>query len=170
MNPLFINVTEYSKKKFNELLEFHKNKFGIKIIITTLIMTVFGLYIIIQNIIYKNWKILIYITILIIVFYIAKMIFNLRIKKNNNNRTKSRTNYEYTFYNLFFKIKLGKKRETCFYFKIYKVFEREDDFYLYLDKEHSLIISKEGFTLGTSEEFSKFIRRKCILKYKNETK
>lgn len=169
MNPLFINVTEYSKKKFNELLEFHKNKFGIKIIITTLIMMIFWLYIIIQNIIYKNWKILIYITILIIVFYIAKMIFNLRIKKNNN-RTKSRTNYEYTFYNLFFRIKLGKKRETCFYFKIYKVFETEDEFYLYLDKEHSLIISKDGFTLGTSEEFSKFIRRKCILKYKNETK
>ena len=54
------------------------------------------------------------------------------------------------------------------YFKLYKIFETTDFFYLYIDKEHAFLIDKNGFTFGSAEEFSKFIHKKCLFKYKNE--
>lgn len=171
MKVLFKNITYYNKEKYNELLEFHKDKFGIKIIATTLAMIVFAIYIIIENIIHKNWKIFVLIIVLGVIAYLIEKIFhNSKNKRNNNKKSENEKKYIYTFYKYFFKVKAGKKREIFFYFRLYKIFETEDEFYLYLDEDHSLIVSKTGFKMGNSKEFSKFIKRKCILKYKNETK
>ena len=55
------------------------------------------------------------------------------------------------------------------YFRLYKVYETPKYFYLYLTKQYSFIIDKEGFTQGDAKEFSKFIKNKLLwFKYKNE--
>ena len=56
------------------------------------------------------------------------------------------------------------------YLQIHKVFETEKYFFLYLDEKSSLILNKEGFDIGTAEEFSKFIKGKALLKYRKESK
>ena len=61
-----------------------------------------------------------------------------------------------------------RKFERIRYFELYKIFETKEYFFLYVDETHSLIVSKEGFEIGTAREFSDFIRKKCLLKYNRE--
>ena len=69
-------------------------------------------------------------------------------------------------------IKLQEKNLLPFLFIInilkdlYKIFETNEFFYLYLDSRHSLILDKSGFTKGTPTEFKDFIKKKCPLKYR----
>ena len=56
------------------------------------------------------------------------------------------------------------------YFQIKKIFETEENFFLYTDDKHSLILDKDGFEIGSAKEFSKFIKKKCPFKYNNENK
>ena len=46
--------------------------------------------------------------------------------------------------------------------RLFKVFETKDYFYLYIDDENAVLVSKNGFKLGTAEEFSEFIKKKCL--------
>ena len=55
-----------------------------------------------------------------------------------------------------------------YYFKLYKVFETQDYFYLYLDEDTAFLVSKSGFKIGTPKDFSEFIKKKCIFKYSKE--
>lgn len=172
MKPLFKNITKYNRENYHHLLEFHQNKFGTKIIVSTFIMLIFYLYIFIQNIIYKNWKMLCMILIATIAVILTKEMIK-RIKKEdktNKKRLNRNQDYIYNFYPYYFKVRIGRKGQTIFYFKLYKVYETKEEFYLYTDKDHSLIVNKNGFTIGNSRSFSNFIKKKCMLKYKNETK
>ena len=55
---------------------------------------------------------------------------------------------------------------TVKYLNLRKVFETKDFFYLYLDKTHAFIINKKNFSIGTSLDFSRFIKKKCFLRFK----
>ena len=50
------------------------------------------------------------------------------------------------------------------YYKLYKVFETEHYFYLYINKNYSFVLSKDGFNIGSSKDFYKFIKRKIWYK------
>ena len=89
-----------------------------------------------------------------------------RVHKRRIQRNK---NYVYDFYRYYMKVRIGREGQTIYYFKLHKVYETKDYFYLYLNKDYSLIVSKDGFTIGNSRKFSKFIKKKCIFKYKDET-
>lgn len=167
---IFKNVTESSKQSYNKLLEFHKNKFGIKTVLSTAILAICILYMIISNIVYNNWKIIIIILFsIILVLMLKKYIFNNEKEiKENNKRIKRHAEYVYTFYKHYFNIKVGKESQSILYFRLFKVYETDEDFYLYTDKDHSLILSKKGFVIGKQENFSEFIKKKCFLKFKKE--
>ena len=51
---------------------------------------------------------------------------------------------------------------------IKKIFETDENFFLYTDEKHSLILDKDGFEIGNSKDFAEFIKRKCPFKYRNE--
>ena len=59
-------------------------------------------------------------------------------------------------------------KTRVYYFKLHKVFETKDYFYLYLDEDTAFLVSKSGFKLGTPKDFSEFIKKKCIFKYSKE--
>ena len=49
---------------------------------------------------------------------------------------------------------------------LHKIYETPDFFYLYITRENAFLVSKDSFSLGTKEDFSKFLKNKCRLKYK----
>ena len=166
MKILSKNTTKYTKENCNNFTEFHSNKFGKKELFKIITGTILFIYLLISNIIYKNWIFLLLVIILGIIAYFLK---NKEIDKIRKNKKKQK-DYTFYFYEKYIKIKCKRSFERLAYFKIYKIFETNEYFFLYLDEKSSLILSKKGFEVGTPKEFSKFIKRKCPFKYKDEGK
>jgi hypothetical protein len=166
MKILFKNTTKYTKENCNNFLEFHTNKYGTREFIKMIIVVIGVMYILVFNIIYKNW-----LSILggIIIFGILYLIEKNNFKNEEKNRNKVKE-FTFYFYEKHIKIKCKKQFERLKYFQLHKIFETEEYFFLYLDEKKSLILSKEGFEIGTAKAFSKFIKNKCPFKYKNENK
>ena len=164
MKILFKNSTKYTRERYDAFNEFHKNKYGKKIIFKSIMLLICAIYILIFNIIIKNWLFLLTIAIiLIILFYISN-----RKENDRKKRINKLNKFTFYFYPRHIKIKCGRKFDRIKYFQLYKVFETKDYFFLYTDEKHSLIISKEGFEIGTARGFSTFIKKKCLLKYRKE--
>ena len=168
MKILFKNTTKYTKENYNAFIEFHQNKYGVKTLIKIGLIFLCLIYIVLFNIIKGNWKLI----LILIAFGGLIYIFNnLRIQKQTNNNKKmikKQREFTFFFYEKYIKIKCGRKFDRLQYFELHKIFETKEYFFLYTDEEHSLIISKDGFQIGTSKQFADFIKRKCPLRYKRE--
>lgn len=162
MKVLFKNTTRYTKENCNNFIKFHTNKYGKKELIRMLLATLMILYILIFNIVYKNWLLVLG---LIALGGIVYLITNYRNEKKAKKKSKVKE-FSFYFYEKYIKIKYRKEFERLTYFNLHKIFETEQYFYLYVDEKSSLILNKDGFEIGTPEEFSKFIKGKCPLKYK----
>ena len=92
----------------------------------------------------------------------------LPMKRYQKTQKKYSKNKEASFTFSFYKFHFSVEKKTFSYLKLYKVFETKDYFYLYLDEENAILVSKKGFKLGTSKEFSEFIKKKCLFKYSKE--
>ena len=168
MKILFKNNTKYTKDNYNAFIKFHRDKYGKKTIFKCILIAICIIYIIILNIIHFNWKTILLILVIGIITYILN---NARNNKQTNNSRKlinKQRDFLFYFYKDCVKIKCGRKFDRLRYFEIYRAFETKDYFFLYTDEKHSLIISKEGFTIGTAKGFSEFIKKKCLLKYRKE--
>lgn len=166
MKVLFRNTTKYNKENCKEFINFHNNKYGKKELTKLIFITLIILYMIIFNIIYKNWILFLVVIAVGGVIYLVKK-YQTKRKAKKKNKVKVFTFY---FYEKYFKIKYKRKFERLLYFQIHKVFETEKYFFLYLNEKSSLILNKDGFDIGTAEEFSKFIKSKVLFKYSNEIK
>ena len=164
MKILFKNTTKYTKENCNEFIEFHNRKYGKREILKLGLIAIAILYIFISNLIYKNWKLILGIILFGIVLYFIQNNMNIK-KEKKRNKVKE---YSFYFYEKYIKVKCRKEFERLFYFKLHKIFETDEYFYLYLDEKSSFILRKDGFEIGTPEEFSKFIKEKCPLKYSKE--
>ena len=76
--------------------------------------------------------------------------------------------FNFIFYEDKIKIRDNQNYNVISYYKLYKIFETENFFYLYIDKTHSFVLNKHGFLIGNSNDFSTFIKKKCKLKYHKE--
>lgn len=169
MKILFKNNTKYTREKYNDFIEFHKNKYGKKVIANILIISICILYILIFNIINKNWLLILSVLIIGIILYIANNLKTTKETSKNKKMINKQKEFTFFFYKNYIKIRCGRKFDRLKYFELYKVFETKEYFFLYTDETHSLIISKDGFEIGTAKGFSEFIKKKCLLKYKKET-
>ena len=66
----------------------------------------------------------------------------------------------FTFYDKYFTIKEKNDIYKSKYRNLYKIFETDNYFYLYIDKNHSFLLDKTGFIVGNSNDFNKFILHK----------
>lgn len=165
MKILFRNTTKYDKDNRENFINFHKNKYGKKEVTKALILIICILYMILFNLMNLNWQGLIVLVILVVIYYfVTKIIISKRKEKNKKQKNRE---FTFFFYERYIKIKSKRQFERMSYFEIKKIFETENNFFLYTDDKHSLILDKEGFSIGTSKEFSEFIKRKCPFKYKN---
>lgn len=166
MKVLFKNTTKYTKENTNNFVEFHSNKYGKKELTRIILFGICILYILIFNIVYKNWFFVLgAIGIGAIIYFIEKY-----KKEKKNNSKKGVKEFTFYFYEKHIKIKHKRNFERLKYFQLHKIFETEKYFFLYLDEKSSLILNKEGFEIGTPKDFSKFIKSKCPLKYRNGDK
>lgn len=166
MKPLFKNVTKYNSKNYNQFIEFHSKKYSFSHDFYTLIMSILLIYCIILNIKQKSLPFILLFSCILIIFLLLRLYIPMRRyqdtkKKYSKNRESC---FTFSFYNFYFTI----NKNTFYYFKLYKVYETKDYFYLYIDDENAAMISKNGFKVGTAEEFSKFIKKKCLLKYSKQ--
>ena len=167
MKPLFKNITIYNSKNYNQFIKFHGEKFNFSYNMYTLAMLALILYCIILNIIQKN----IVLILLFLAMFALTILFRLYLPVKRYQKTKKKfakstqNNITINFFKFHFKI----DQKVYTYLKLYKVFETKDYFYLYLDEENAILVSKNGFKLGTASEFTEFIKKKCLFKYSKES-
>lgn len=161
---LFKNTTKYNSKNYNQFIEFHNKKYALSNNFYTIIMTILLVYCIILNIKKLNILFIFLFISLLIGFLLWRIYFPMKkyqkTQKKLSNIKEAR--YTFSFYNLYFLL----DKKVIYYFKLYKVFETIDYFYLYINPDYAMLVSKSGFELGSAEDFSKFIREKCLFKYR----
>lgn len=69
--------------------------------------------------------------------------------------------YRFVFYEHHFEIWDKNEYYKAKYFQLHKVFDTPEYFYLYANKNRAFLLDKQGFSLGTAEDFSKFMKKKC---------
>lgn len=167
MKPIFQNVTKYNAKNYQEFVNFHKNKYNFSYKTYTIIMSILLIYCIILNIKQKNLTLIALFVVILIVFLILRLYVPTRRYLNTQSKYKKHkeANFTFSFYKHYFT--LGKNR--YYYFKLFRVFETKDYFYLYINEDFAALVSKDGFNIGNAIEFSDFIKKKCFLKYSNQS-
>lgn len=166
MKILFKNTTKYDKENCDNFVEFHSNKFGKKELLEMLLVGICILYILIFNIIYKNWSLVLLALVVGVILYLFQQS---KVKKNNKSKKKVKE-YTFYFYEKHIKIKCRRQFERLKYFQLHKIYETDEYFFLYLDEKSSLILNKAGFEVGTPKQFTKFMKSKCPFKYRDEEK
>ena len=169
---LFKNATKYSKKAYNQFNQFHNNNNILKYELFTLLIILLLIYCIVATIKAKVIPLAILFVLTLIGFVIYRFFGPIRIYKKEVTKkaiTKTQT-FNFYFYDKYFKIRDNLDFYNQSYFKLHKVYETNEFFYLYVNKQYSFIIDKSGFTKGTSKEFSDFIKKKVLFKYKNSAK
>lgn len=169
--PIFKNETTYNSKLYNKFIKFHNNKFGNKYIFSTIIVCILLLYCIISNITVQN----ILLSLALFLIMLAFLYYRIYIPISHYKKTRKTflnskdIKFNFIFYDYYFKIiNNSKKQKTCsklYYFKLQKVIEDENYFYLYITNNNAALIDKNGFTLGSEKDFKIFIKKKCFFKY-----
>ena len=165
MNPLFKNITKYTEKSYQQFVNFHGNKFNLSYNYYTIITFILIIYCIFYSISQKTF----WLTLLFIIMFIGYIIIRIyipikRYEKTKNKLENKSSSFTFNFYKFFFEIDKTK----IYYFKLYKVFETKDYFYLYIDEDTAFLVSKSGFKIGNATDFSEFIKKKCMFKYNKE--
>lgn len=166
MKILFKNTTQYSNQVYSDFLIFHNELYGFKYHATTLLITFlfafcFVLHVKSSNTIYAIGF------LLAIVLFLAWRVFHpvfITKKEYKKDQIAKSYTYTFTFYEDYFEIRHKKEFDKRRY-KLYKVFETNRYFYLYVNHDYSYLIDKQNFEIGTCEEFSNFMKKKFPLKY-----
>ena len=166
MELQFKNVTKSTKSVYNEFVKFHSEEHRHEYLFKAILILIVVVYMTIFNIIYKNYisAIIIILAVVLIGIYREKEQKNVTKRELNSSKIKNSEDIEYCFYNKYFTTKVNENKQKVRYYKIYKVYSDNKNFYLYLDKTHAFILNKKGFTKGTPDEFNKFILKKNRLR------
>lgn len=167
MKILFKNNTKYSKEIYTEYLSFHRKKYNLSYRLYTGIVIFLILMCIVFQVQYHYYTLAITSCFVLTAFFLWQFIHPEYevAKEYQSDKIINESEFSFIFYNKYFKV-VGKKQfSNCKYYKLHKVFETDDFFYLYLDKNHALLLKKDGFTIGNSENFSTFIEKKVLWKY-----
>ena len=166
MKPLFKNITIYNSKNYNQFIKFHGDKFNFSYNAYTIVMLLLMIYCIILNIIQKNLLLfLVFVAMFALTVVIRMYLPGKRYQKTKKKfAEKKQTSVTIDFFKFHFKV----EQNVYPYLKLYKVFETKDYFYLYVDEENAVLVNKDGFKLGTAEEFTDFIKKKCLFKYSKQ--
>ena len=166
MQILFKNKTKYTKQAYNSYLHFHQEKYGYKYKFMTILIIMLLAFCIICNLKYSNFLTSFLILIALIIFVIYRFFYpKVKIQKElKTEKFKKEKEFVFTFYENYFVISNEKLSEKIKYWKLYKVFENSDFFYLYIDKEHAFLLNKRCFLKGDPSKFMQFIKKKIKFK------
>lgn len=168
MELLFKNKTKYTKNIYEEYLKFHYNKYHNSYMFYTIIIGLLIFFCVGINVKYHNYPTAVIFCIILTIFIIWRLFHpSFEVQNDYNSETISKElSFTFKFYKNYFIITDRMHYSKIKYAKLYRIFETNTFFYLYIDKNHSFLIDKKGFIKGTSNDFSEFINKKCIFKYK----
>lgn len=160
LKALFKNKTAYSKEIYDRFLEFHRNKFGFKYKLYNIIVIGIILACIVYSVGYKAYTTSVVFCIILVIFIIWRFLKPVAevAKDYNSDKVKKSTIYTFNFYDKYFTVQDKKTVSKIKYYKLYRLFQTKDFFYLYIDKSHAFLIDKSGFFKGNSVDFYKFIK------------
>ena len=170
MKILFKNKTRYTKQIYKEFLEFHQEKYGATYMGYTVLLIILFIFCIILQIQSRNYLLSI-LTLCILIGFVFWRLYNpikTVQKEIQSEKIENQQEFIFKFYERKFIIYGKKMKSEIKYWKLYKIFETDDYFYLYIDKDHAFLLSKNGFEIGTPNSFREFIKRKCRFKFKKE--
>lgn len=168
MEPLFKNKTTLSKENYIDLVKFHQKKNSWKYWLYTAIVSFLLVLIICFQIASNAYFQATFLFICFIIFLIYRFIYPYykTDKEFKSDKVQNNLINYYFFYDKYFKIKNKLGNTKIKYYKLYKVYENDNYFYLYLNKNIVFIIDKSEFTIGNSKSFEKFMKNKVWLKFK----
>lgn len=172
MKKLFKNKTTYSKETYMSFLAFHAKVYNLRYTLYTVFWGLVFLLCIFLSFRIKNTLQGISI-IFILIGFVAFRIYKPKIvaqKELKSDKISNNNINTFSFFDNHFEIKNNNGTFDFRYFKLHKIFETKDFFYLYANNEDAFILSKDGFISGTKEDFSTFIKNKCRFKYKLKLK
>ena len=171
MKILFENTTKYTKKIYEEFLTFHSDTFKISYFLFNTIVFVLLLFVICMNIYYNFFLITIILFVILALFiYIKyiKPIFNVR-DDYTSDKIQNEESFTFKFYDDKFSVENSSSIHTHKYLDLYKIYENSRFYYLYIDKTHSYILSKNNFINSTDKYFIRFLSTK-VNKFKIKIK
>ena len=165
---LYKNTTKYNESIYLEFLQFHKKKFGLKYTLYTVFVAGLLLFCVALQIKLHNITLASVFFISITCFFLWRYLHPIsEVSKDfKSNKIQNEEEFTFIFYEKYFKIRNRLKSNKVKYYELYKVFETSKFFYLYIDKTHSFLLDKEKFSIGFSDDFSKFMHKKCWYKFK----
>lgn len=163
MKLLFKNKTKYTKQVYKEFVEFHNDKYHLSYFLFNICIVFLVLFCIILQLKYKYYNLAIIFCIVLTVFALWRFFHPISVVKKEIKSDKIQNEKEFTFkfYDKYFKIKDKLQMDTIKYYKLYKVYETNTFFYLYIDRTHAFLLNKDNFITGNPIDFSKFIKKKC---------
>jgi Ca2+/Na+ antiporter len=166
MKILYKNKTKYTKEVYSKYLQFHQNKFGNKYTFSTVVTILLLCFCIITNLQYYHKSVAFILLITLIIFCFYRFYHPIKLVKQElkTEKFKNEIEFAFKFYNKFFTIFDSKNLEKVQYWKLHRIYETKDFFYLYIDKNHAFLLDKNTFTRGDTSEFLKFIKRKIWFK------
>lgn len=168
MKLLFKNTTTYSKHIYDDFLNFHSKKFALKYHIVSFAISMLIIFLIMLYIQNHYYGLAIIFCACLTSFILYRYFHPIEevTQEYHSNKITQKQSFTFCFYKNYFKIYTKKEYSIVHYRKIYKIFETDTFFYIYLDRRHSLLMDKSGFKKGTPLAFRTFIKKKCPFKYK----
>lgn len=166
MKILFKNKTKYTKKAYNEYLQFHQKKYGHNYQFATILTILLLLFCTIMNLKYSNFSTAILLLIVIAFFCFHRFFYPIKKveKELKTEKFEKEKEFTFTFYEKNFTIFDGKDCYILKYWNLYKVFETDTFFYLYINKDHAFLLNKSTFSSGNTSSFLKFLKKKIWYK------
>ena len=149
---LFKNTTKYNESIYIEFLQFHQKKFGLKYTLYTTMIIVLLLFLVIMQIKFHRIDTAIIICFVITCFFLWRYLHPASEVSKDFKSEKIQNEEEFTFlfYKKYFKIRAKLQTNIIKYNSLYKIFETDTFFYLYIDKTHSLLLNKDSFSICSS--------------------
>lgn len=166
MKILYKNKTKYTKNTYQKYLQFHQNKYGNQYIFTTILTIMLLVFCIITNIKYSSYFTSFLLILALIGFCFYRFFYPIKLVKREikTEKFEKEKTFTYCFYENFFTVSDRNFFDKIKYWKLYKVFETDDFFYLYINKDHAFLLDKSCFIKGNVSNFLKFMKKKTWFK------
>lgn len=172
MEALFKNKTTFSQENYMKLVAFHQKKNNWKYWLYTATFSILLIICLAFQLIAKDY-LFVFICLFILFGFLAYRFINpyhkTRKELSSDKVQNHMINY-YFFYEKYFKIKNKLGTSKLKYYKLHKVYETKEYFYLYIAKDYAFILDKNGFEIGSTKQFSQFMKHKMRFKFSKEAK
>lgn len=167
MKILFKNKTKYTKEVYNQFLEIHRIKYNFSYRLYTVITIILIFFCLTLQVQYHNYTLAVLFCIIFTIFFLWRFLHPFFIVNNELQSDKiiNEKVFSFIFYDNFFKIRYDKSFYKLKYYKLYRIFDTNDFFYLYIDRNHAFLLNKNDFCIGNAKDFALFIKKKCRFKY-----